>query len=586
MKKIFVWVLALTTLAGAIGLTLARLSTITYHSDQSMKEGRFWNGRQTFRVDPKTNVIPVQLPGPLDGWGGGEQKEIVLGTKQTGKQRLTITFLDSHEAAPPVIQVTARGKELGRFRVKAGSGKAHAHWAASGVRSEFSVAIPAELLDDDGAGITIRTVEGSWAAIKQITLQRYIPGWVKILTLLGVIALLAMFIWRATSKRLWGRYAGNLALTLFSILITIIFIELVMRNFFPQQEFISSFRPVYMADDDVGFMLKPNVKARLGNDTNRFGMRDYDRYTKHKPDGTFRILVLGDSFTFSLTTMEDSYPKYMERMFAGSAMPVEVLNSGVPSYGTDEEYHYLKKFGLGFEPDLVVLGFFVGNDITDNSIHPAHTAIDGILVRQDTAKKLTRKEITWEKRKKLWLNKSHLYRLLYARNYSALFKNLQEDAVNVRKKMNVEHGGCIKDLGRKIHMSPDRYEGVIRESWEKTKGYLDKITELAGRNNVPIAIVLIPDAVQQNTAEAQELRQRFADTNQWEYPQKALMEYAYEKDWYMLNALPQMMEKAGDERLFYCRDTHFNEIGNRILAEVVNAWLVEENLTPEGVATK
>src|SRR5215217_8838364 len=50
----------------------------------------------------------------------------------------------------------------------------------------------------------------------------------------------------------------------------------------------------------------------------------------------------------------------------GSSRPVEVINGGVAAYGTGQELLLLDQVGAKLQPDLVLLLFFVGNDVTNN----------------------------------------------------------------------------------------------------------------------------------------------------------------------------------------------------------------------------
>jgi hypothetical protein len=47
--------------------------------------------------------------------------------------------------------------------------------------------------------------------------------------------------------------------------------------------------------------------------------------------------------------------------------PAEVINAGVAAYGTGQELLLLDKEGAKYEPDLVLLLFFVGNDVANNN---------------------------------------------------------------------------------------------------------------------------------------------------------------------------------------------------------------------------
>jgi hypothetical protein len=77
------------------------------------------------------------------------------------------------------------------------------------------------------------------------------------------------------------------------------------------------------------------------------------------------VLVLGDSYTFGVLVDDaHTYCAQLERLFAGHQPAVEVLNAGYANgWETDEQYNWLQHRGLEFEPDVIVLGFFTGNDI-------------------------------------------------------------------------------------------------------------------------------------------------------------------------------------------------------------------------------
>jgi hypothetical protein len=80
-----------------------------------------------------------------------------------------------------------------------------------------------------------------------------------------------------------------------------------------------------------------------------------------------RILVLGDSFTFGHGVAGDeTYAAVLERKLSCSGMgcPVEVINAGYACCNYPDTYYlYLKRVGLALEPDVVIVGFFLGNDI-------------------------------------------------------------------------------------------------------------------------------------------------------------------------------------------------------------------------------
>ena len=91
--------------------------------------------------------------------------------------------------------------------------------------------------------------------------------------------------------------------------------------------------------------------------------------TYAKPPGRYRILALGDSWTFGFRVAEpDSYPRQLERVLneraraRGDPARFEVINSGVIGYATTQEAAYLRARGRRFEPDLVLVAYYPVND--------------------------------------------------------------------------------------------------------------------------------------------------------------------------------------------------------------------------------
>ncbi|MDQ8155463.1 MAG: hypothetical protein P3B98_12460 [Gemmatimonadota bacterium] len=88
-----------------------------------------------------------------------------------------------------------------------------------------------------------------------------------------------------------------------------------------------------------------------------------------KPDDVYRILVLGDSFMAGLQVNDgETLARLLERRLGGAARGrrVEVVNFGVPSFGTDQQLIALREYGLALQPDLVVLAFYAQNDVAEN----------------------------------------------------------------------------------------------------------------------------------------------------------------------------------------------------------------------------
>lgn len=127
----------------------------------------------------------------------------------------------------------------------------------------------------------------------------------------------------------------------------------------------------------VGRSLRPGVKGwytaegRAFVAINRDGLRDCE-HSLDKPKNCLRIAVLGDSYAEAMNVeLADSFPKVLERTLNASVirtgMQFEVINFGVSGYGTGLEYLTLQQKVWKYSPDVILLAFFAGNDVSDNS---------------------------------------------------------------------------------------------------------------------------------------------------------------------------------------------------------------------------
>jgi hypothetical protein len=129
-----------------------------------------------------------------------------------------------------------------------------------------------------------------------------------------------------------------------------------------------------------GWFHRPGISGwgqgcnRVGIDWRSFveindqGLRDDKPHPYAKPDGVYRVLLIGDSFTEGFTVDLDEHfaPDLERRLTAAAGAAVEVLNSGVSAWGNGQELLYYSLEGSRFSPDLVVLLFNPGNDIGEN----------------------------------------------------------------------------------------------------------------------------------------------------------------------------------------------------------------------------
>ncbi|MEM7346732.1 MAG: hypothetical protein AAF485_21015, partial [Chloroflexota bacterium] len=170
-------------------------------------------------------------------------------------------------------------------------------------------------------------------------------------------------------------FIARLLLVLFGLIFPLLILEIGVRvaDLAPPADPNPS---IWEAHPLLGWWHLPHSGGRFHSDYNEFaaevrinarGLRDreigYD-----KPPGTLRVLSLADSFGEALqVNLEDTYHKQLETLLMESTgQPVEVLNAGVGGWGTDQEAVFYVSEGFRYEPDIVLLSFFVRNDVVNN----------------------------------------------------------------------------------------------------------------------------------------------------------------------------------------------------------------------------
>ena len=149
------------------------------------------------------------------------------------------------------------------------------------------------------------------------------------------------------------------------------FIEIILRIFSVEY-------PIFQRHDSIrGFSLLPNSSGtwtREGKgeiNINKDGLRDINHeITKSK--NSIRIAILGDSFAEARSVNLEETFWFKLKDDLGSCFnfhkgnEIEVINFGVSEYGTTQQYLTLKNNVWKYNPDIILLAFYSGNDISDN----------------------------------------------------------------------------------------------------------------------------------------------------------------------------------------------------------------------------
>ncbi|MDJ0660629.1 MAG: SGNH/GDSL hydrolase family protein [Crocosphaera sp.] len=138
------------------------------------------------------------------------------------------------------------------------------------------------------------------------------------------------------------------------VIVSLLMIEGSLRLFFGLGK-----RPLYIADDDIGYLLAPNQNVRrLGKLTkiNQYSMRSED-IEKSPANDTIRLFFIGDSIVNGCwwTDQNETIAALVkEEIEKKSSQTIEVLNASANSWGPRNQLAYLKRFGT-FNSQVIFL---------------------------------------------------------------------------------------------------------------------------------------------------------------------------------------------------------------------------------------
>jgi hypothetical protein len=343
--------------------------------------------------------------------------------------------------------------------------------------------------------------------------------------------------------------ARRLAKMLYGIIVSLVIGELGITLFSPRQEVLP--KDLVVRDKALGFRMVPNYRGRELKDgivlhTNARGLRE--REIGAARSDTLRVYVLGDSVVFGLgVTAEQAFPRALERVLTRDlGRPVEVINGGVPGYGTLQELRFLEETIESLRPSVVLVTVSVFNDIADNV-------------------KFARTEKRWQDTPTaiynplLWLRQnSQLY--LMTRRYRS--------GVSAEKMMDIH---AVKPL-------PATRRGI-----EITEQSLASLAETARKHGATFGVILAPAQKQSSPYLWDEtLRGHGLDGTAYAYdmPNRRFGEFAERERLPLLDLLPAL--RGVHDEVY--ENEHWTPAGHELVAEVIADFLRQNQILPAGAA--
>jgi hypothetical protein len=391
----------------------------------------------------------------------------------------------------------------------------------------------------------------------------------------------------------------NLSLTLGGLFMGVIIGEIGLRvagieGYQKIGDFVDSApTSFHTAHPDLGWKLKPGASGEWKGEgasfvrVNSNGLRDDREHTKAKPPNTLRVAVLGDSFSEAIhVPIEQTFWSKLERKLGNCAAVkgrknVEVLNFGVQGYGTAQELIMLRKKVWDYNPDIVVLAFFTGNDVINNSPKLEYDLYrpffvynaSGQLVPDMSFRKLApldrnQRAVSFVDRIPSWLvNNSRILQVAKKADLDLKKRQISEDFTVLRAN----------------NFNPPK-DAVWENAWRVTEDLIVTMRNEVVQKNADFLLVVVGDPIQVNRDPQR--RKKFMRENNIQdlfYPDRRLEKLGTREGFRVLTLAEQF--KGYTEKYQVCVHGfdnsvpcggHWNEIGHRLASIKISQNLCQQ----------
>ena len=347
-----------------------------------------------------------------------------------------------------------------------------------------------------------------------------------------------------------------------SLIVSLCTLELMVRVFtnqglmnryaYPKGLYVNNF-----AGADVGVYFTPNFKGEFAKgeisgqiSINSKGCRDYER--EYEGQGKFRILALGDSFTFGHgVEFEESFLTILETSLNLKKDSFEILKCAVPGGNPSHYLKFLKYEGYKYNPDLVMVNFFLGNDV-----------LTQITNKYENNAPSAKTRLVWKIKNFLKIN-SQLYGLLVDRIKG------QPRLLNFFVKYGFGLSLGLSETGG-LDIMKKHYSEREEKAWDRTFEFLEEIQKLSKN----LLVVALPGREQYKLTLRKSIADRLGyDLNDFDtdVPNKKLGSFLKKQKIYKIDLLNDFEEhyKIGGTPLSFQLDPHWNREGHKFVASAL-----------------
>lgn len=350
---------------------------------------------------------------------------------------------------------------------------------------------------------------------------------------------------------------------------------------------------LYTANRELGWSLRPGAEGVVTGETrqyvniNSLGFHDAPR-AYDKPANTFRIAVLGNSWTEALQVpVEKNYCSVLERKLNAahcfSGKRVEVLNFGVSGYSTAQELLLSRQEVWKYHPDMVIVAFYSARDIANN-LRQFNNAADpeqspyfvfraDKLVLDDSFKNLPAVQSRQIKIQKIRaMVNDHI---LVLKGVNALVRFGRTRVAMAAIKQTAGKESAIESTEHAIYTPPSK--PAFAEAWRVTEALLTVMHHEALAHNAVLRIVTLANRPQ--VIPDPQKRLEFTNSlgvSNLSYADERINALGAREGIPVINLAPALSQYAETQKVFLngfnernLGGGHWNETGHRVAAETI-----------------
>jgi hypothetical protein len=260
---------------------------------------------------------------------------------------------------------------------------------------------------------------------------------------------------------------------------------------------------------------------------------------------------------------------------------VSVLNAAISGTGPFEYLAQMKMLGMSYKPDMVLLSYYIGNDLTNVQNHPQFNPKNaGVGIDRRTSRSIVRglylyHYLLWKLRELRLRFRPFDYEK--AKN-AGISPELIEDAKQLRinpwlLNLALEEKNYLLDNA--LMETPDNMK-----SWEKIKQLLAEIHEICDNLQSQLLLVIFPASIQVNDSHFEFYKQLTLNLDRRSLesskPQRLLLEFCADRYLACLDLLPAFKSREKEE-FYRQKDDHLNEKGGELASELILDFLLRNS---------